>query len=169
MNFLEQLFCRHEGMLVHIRDVYGEEIIALPRHNRSIWKCPKCGKLLFKEYLGRDIIYIPRTNMGNVSDGRHTFNELYDYQTRLFATICHVHKDLVWKSKLHSDGSMHKGMFVVGINTPLGQVTYHYDISTYWDLFDVEELEHAPNLHGHTPQEAIHRIGTLRWLKKEES
>jgi hypothetical protein len=56
---------------------------------------------------------------------------------------------------------MYDGMFIVGIDTPEGQATYHYDIDPYWDLFRVKEVELAPEWDGHTPNEAIRRIGTL--------
>ena len=35
---------------------------------------------------------------------------------------------------------MFDGMFIVGIDTPIGQATYHYDIDPYWDLFHVKAL-----------------------------
>lgn len=58
MKIIKQLLCHHEGKLIHILDVYGDAIFSLPRNNRSIWQCPKCGKLLYKEYLEKDIIYV---------------------------------------------------------------------------------------------------------------
>lgn len=167
MNFFKQLFCRHEGRLEHILDVHGDAIFSLPRNTRSMWECPKCGKILYKEYLERDIIYVPDTGMGDVSDGYHTFNELYDHRAWLFATICREHKDLAWKSKLHHDGSMYDGMFIVGINTPLGQATYHYDIEPYWWAFNIKELDKAPEWDGHTPKQALDRIYSLAWLKTD--
>ena len=72
-----------------------------------------------------------------------------------------MHKELAWKSKKHDTGDMYDGMFIVGINTQNGQATYHYDIEPYWDMFNVEELEHAPKWDGHTPQEAIERIVSI--------
>lgn len=56
---------------------------------------------------------------------------------------------------------MYDGMSIVGIDTPEGQATYHYDIDPYWNLFRVKELELAPEWDGHTSGEAIRRIGTL--------
>ena len=41
-------------------------------------------------------------------------------------------------------------IFIVGIDTPEGQFTYHYHIDN-WDLFDVLELPNAPEYDGHTP------------------
>lgn len=101
------------------------------------------------------------TPIGEISDGYHTFNELYDHRAKLFSVICNTYKSRAWKSKLHDDGSMYDGMFIVGINTPKGQATYHYDIEPYWKLFDVVELPKAPIWDGHTPTEAIDRILSL--------
>ena len=98
---------------------------------------------------------------GDTSDGYHTFNELYHHRAVLFSVVCNERPDIAWKSKRHHDGTMYNGMFIVGINTPEGQATYHYDIDPYWELFHVKELEYAPEWDGHTPDEAIRRIGTL--------
>lgn len=98
---------------------------------------------------------------GDTSDGYHTFNELYRHRAILFSVICNERPEVSWKSKRHHDGTMYDGMFIVGIDTPEGQATYHYDINPYWNLFRVKELELAPEWDGHTPGEAIRRIGTL--------
>lgn len=98
---------------------------------------------------------------GDTSDGYHTFNELYHHRAVLFSVICNARPDIAWKSKKHHDGTMYDGMFIVGIDTPDGQATYHYDIEPYWGMFHVKELEFAPEWDGHTPDEAIRRIGTL--------
>lgn len=108
-----------------------------------------------------DVVEIPKGNIGNLSDGYHTFNELYHHRAILFSVICNSMPDKAWKSKLHDTGDMYEGMFIVGIETPEGQATYHYDIEPYWDLFKVKELEKAPKYDGHTPQEAIDRISKL--------
>lgn len=104
-----------------------------------------------------------KNDIGNISDGYHTFNELYHHRALLFATICNEHPELAWKSKQHDDINtpMYEGMFICGINTPLGQATYHYNIDPYWDMFHVRELEKAPIYDGHTPDEAIKRIYSL--------
>lgn len=98
---------------------------------------------------------------GETSDGYHTFNELYHHRAVLFSVIVKAFPDRAWKARKHHDGSMYDGMFIVGIETPDGQATYHYDIDPYWDMFKCEELEYAPEWDGHTPDEAIRRIGNL--------
>ena len=95
---------------------------------------------------------------GDTSDGYHTYNELYHHRAVLFTMICNQNKEIAWKSKKHSDGTMFDNMFIVGIDTPRGQATYHYDILPYWDYFKVKELETAPIWDGHTPSQAIDRI-----------
>lgn len=97
---------------------------------------------------------------GNTSDGYHTFNELYHHRAILFAVICNANKDKAWKSKKHSDGTMYDGMFIVGINTPHGEYTYHYNIEPYWNLFDVKTLAFAPEWDGHKPED-IDRLLSL--------
>lgn len=129
-----------------------------------------------------DVVEIPEGGMGNLSDGYHTFNELYHHRAILFSVICNSIPDKAWKSKLHDTGDMYDGMFIVGIETPEGQATYHYDIEPYWDMFKVKELEKAPKWDGHTPQEAIERISKLsadvapvvrckdcKWARKRDS
>lgn len=97
---------------------------------------------------------------GELSDGYHTFNELYHHRAILFSMVCNQNKDKSWKSLQHSnpDDKMYDGMFIVGIDTPFGQVTYHYDINPYWEMFNVKELDRAPKWDGHTPQQAIERL-----------
>lgn len=43
-------------------------------------------------------------DMGEVSDGYHTFNQLYHQRAILFAAIVNQNKDIAWKSYKHSDG-----------------------------------------------------------------
>lgn len=107
------------------------------------------------------LIVTPETGIGDLSDGYHTFNELYHHRAVLFSVICNSFKSLAWKSKKHNDGTMYNGMFIVGIATPKGDATYHYDIEPYWNMFDVKELDKAPEWDGHTPSEAIERISKL--------
>ena len=99
---------------------------------------------------------------GETSDGYHTFNELYHHRAVLFSVIVANYPDRAWKSKKHYDGTMYDGMFIVGIDTPDGQATYHYDVDPYWDMFNCRVLDNAPEWDGHTSAQAIERIGKLK-------
>ena len=95
-----------------------------------------------------------------VSDKWHTFDELYYHRMILFLTIQKAHKDRSWRSKLHHDGGIFEGNFIVGIETPEGQYSYHYGLE-YWDLFsDIKELDRAPEYDGHQPKD-IRRLLTI--------
>lgn len=89
----------------------------------------------------------------DISDKWHTFDELYYHRMMLFLSIQLAHKDKAWRSKLHDDGTMFDDSFIVGIETPEGQYSYHYDLE-FWDLFkDIKELEKAPKYDGHMPKD----------------
>ena len=81
----------------------------------------------------------------DISDGYHTFGELYEHRRILFSIICHNNRELAWKSWKHSDGTMFDDSFIVGIETPEGQYTYHYN-SEFWNKFDVKELKMLLNM-----------------------
>ena len=106
---------------------------------------------------------------GATSDGYHTFDELYHHRAVLFSVIVATFRGRSWKSLHHHDGTMYDGMFIVGIDTPAGPATYHYDVEPYWDMFPCEVLDRAPEWDGHTPSDAIERIGTLRDVLQAEA
>lgn len=151
---LKHLFCKHlDEPLRFVKNLYGDHVYMSGGY-RSIWECPVCGKQIFRHRL---------FEQGKVSDGYHTFDELYHNRAILFSVICNEHPDISWKSKRHHNDSdaMYDGMFIVGIDTPIGQATYHYYINPYWDMFKVKELDYAPKWDGHTPEQALERITSL--------
>lgn len=103
-------------------------------------------------------------DMGEVSDGYHTFNQLYYQRAILFATIVNQNKDRAWKSYKHEDGKYcfdkDGEWFIVGIDTPLGSYTYHYS-KEYWDYFDCEELECGKPWDGHTEEDVTRLLSLL--------
>lgn len=100
--------------------------------------------------------------IGEISDGFHTFNSLYNQRLYLWAALVKAYKDKAWKSKKHSDGKpcFDGGWFIVGITTPAGDYTYHYELE-YWGLFDCKVLDKAPAFDGHTDKD-ITRVMTLK-------
>jgi hypothetical protein len=96
---------------------------------------------------------------GQIDDGYHTFDELYNHRMILFSVICNQNKDRAWKSRLHDDGTMYDNYFIVGVTTDEGEYTYHYHIDN-WKYFNVKEVEFAPEWDGHKPED-ITRLLTL--------
>lgn len=93
----------------------------------------------------QDLINFYRKDMkvGKLSDGHHTFNELYEERAYLFAALCQAYRESSWKSELHYDGTFFKGYFLAGIDTPDGTVSFHIK-NKYWDIFKVRTLTEAP-------------------------
>jgi hypothetical protein len=103
----------------------------------------------------------------NISDGYHTFGELYDHRRALTAALMMNNKKISWRSKQHhpDDSPMFEGgYFIVGMNLPTGQISYHYKLHHWDDFTGITELPHAPKYDGHTPELTIKRL--LDWCKK---
>lgn len=100
-------------------------------------------------------------NIEDISDGYHSYKELYQHRELLFSIICRLFPDKSWKSKYHADGSMDSGWFIVGITTDDGDFTYHYKLED-WDMFPVKELEKAPEYDGHTPKDIVRLLSLLK-------
>lgn len=98
-----------------------------------------------------------------ISDGYHTFDELYDHRITLYIALCRKIRDAdVWRSKLHSDGSNYEGWFILGINKFEGnQITYHIPLERWIETDFAETLEQAPEFDGHTSQDVLERIKNL--------
>lgn len=98
----------------------------------------------------------------NQSDGWHTFDELYEHRTILFSLVLLAYKSKAWRSKLHADGTMFDGYFIVGVDTEEGQFSYHCQMK-YWDLFDyVKELPTAPIYNDHTSKDVVRLLSLPR-------
>ena len=141
------------------------EIIIEGLERRQRFKTPDGSSCVIPANLLQDALALLKAQepiTGETSDGYHTFNELYHHRAVLFSVIVANYPDRAWKSKKHHDGTMYNGMFIVGIDTPDGQATYHYDVDPYWDMFECRVLDNSPEWDGHTPAQAIERIGKLK-------
>lgn len=117
-----------------------------------------------------NIIKENKADTNLISDGYHTFGELYEHRIVLFITLCNflyskahcINTDqLPWKSKKHSDGSELEGWFIAGIGKEEGkQITYHLPIDR-WDELRVVAYDKAPKWDGHTPDDVIKRLLNL--------
>lgn len=94
-----------------------------------------------------------------ISDGYHTFGELYAHRVSLFAALMVCNKKKAWMSKKHDDGSGYDGWFIAGIKLPTGDITYHLP-DNYWGMLSsrVKVLDRAPKWDGHTPTDVINRL-----------
>lgn len=108
-----------------------------------------------------------------LSDGWHTFAELYAHRRALFAAFTAAlaaasAPHVAWRSRLHHDGTMFEGMFIVGVTLPAdGQLSYHYELTDWDDFAHVPEVDQAPEFDGHTPDDVVHRL--LAWATRTTS
>lgn len=114
----------------------------------------------------------PIEDKGNISDGYHTFNELYEYRllynASMFNELAKQGLYDVHKSKRHSDGTIPFGdenWFIVQAELPTGQISNHYEMKD-WELFNIPEKEKANHYDGHTPQDVAKRLRDFLSLKK---
>lgn len=107
------------------------------------------------ETLSNRLICALRPSTCKLSDGYHTFDELYEHRTALLAVLA-KNNPLAYKSKKHHDGTMYDNMFIVGINYDK-PITYHCEME-YWDKFQCKEVEYAPEWDGHTPDDVVQRL-----------
>ena len=97
---------------------------------------------------------------GKISDGYHTFDELYEHRNLLFAHLVEDNLAHAWVSKNHHDGTSFDGWFIAGIETRMGQISYHLPMK-FWDLFiamRVRPQDTAPEWDGHTSDDVLQRL-----------
>lgn len=125
-------------------------------------------KIIFFNMKITDLVpSITEEEIGEVSDGYHTFNELYYYRMLYNAAFLNtlawyqdnINTFNIYKSKRHHTGEecFGGGWFIVMVDLPTGQVSNHYEMK-YWDLFNIPEKEIADEWDGHTPQIAAERL-----------
>ena len=99
------------------------------------------------------IMEIPSVDVEKISDGYHTFADLYEQRLILSAALA-KNNPHAWKSKRHEDGSVPfgGGWFIMGFDTDEGCYTYHYELKD-WDLFQCKELDKGKPWDGHTSKD----------------
>ncbi len=105
--------------------------------------------------------------VGKISDGFHSFDELYDfrkmYNAVLFNDWCKQNKYDVHKSIKHFEGDLcfGGGWFIVSAILPSGQISNHYEIKD-WDLFKIPATDKCKHkFDGHTSNDVLERLKSL--------
>lgn len=125
-----------------------------------------------------DTIGIP---IGSISDGYHTFDELYEHRIELFIALAKAkflewmkipshlgvlnNPNPFWISARHSDNSpVFDGWFLAGLFYEKGkQITYHLPVR-YWDKCEKNGalvFSHAPEWDGHASADVLKRLEKL--------
>lgn len=126
----------------------------------SIYKDNEAEFNAILEYIG--VKGVSMCDVGNISDGYHTFNELYAHRVRLFSTLMRAYPNKSWWSRKHFTGEQWEGWIIAGIDTPSGPVTYHLPDSEIEHLGGIMELPLGKEWDGHTPADVLERLLTLQ-------
>lgn len=123
-----------------------------------------------KERVQEIINTLPDEEKMKISDGYHTFEELYDHRHALWVNYLNQLEWLVdtafagstettsWKSKKNHAGEEWEGWFLAGNGYEAGkQKSYHLPMK-YWDMLNVIELEKAPDFDGHNSKDVEERL-----------
>ena len=107
-------------------------------------------------------LFLPESE---ISDGFHTFDELYHYRMLYNAAFFNSleGKYEVHKSYRHADGELcfGGGWFIVCAKLPAGLISNHYERKD-WDLFIIPEVEKSMfEYDGHTSQDVLTRLKAL--------
>lgn len=124
--------------------------------------------------VGKFMYSLLRKNASQVSDGSHTFQELYDHRSMIFLLLMEAVAsngaqayDIgeIWWSKKHADSTMFNGYIVVGMETKFGQCTYHVKYDPYGKILEhilkdssIEYRELAPEWDGHNSKDVLCRL-----------
>jgi hypothetical protein len=114
------------------------------------------------------VIPLEDAALGQVSDGYHTFDELYAHRCALFLALCRA-LDMGWKSQVHSDEGSYPGWFIAGLTLPMvGEITYHLPMREWETTPYLLALDRAPSWDGHTSADVLDRLRLFAALDQEE-
>lgn len=109
------------------------------------------------------------STIGQISDGYHTFDELYEHRYELWLALCRVSSQFsnrdVWRCVYNADGSSYEGYFLLGIDLigelPRKQLSYHLPMK-YWNACDFAFTHASPYTYdGHTSADVLERLRSL--------
>ena len=95
--------------------------------------------------------------VGQVSDGYHTFDELYEHRSALFLALSRA-LGTGWRSMIHVDGASFEGWFIAGLPLPTGDITYHLPVAMWEQSGFLHTCEKAPSWDGHAPHDVVKRL-----------
>lgn len=105
----------------------------------------------------------PPADVSQLSDGYHTFAELYEHRHSLMLALMRAQPHICWFSRRHADGELPFGSddwFIVGAELPNAPITYHLPAALYslaQKTGAIELLAGRP-WDGHTAADVVQRL-----------
>ena len=107
-----------------------------------------------------EAINIPvKLDFSQISDGYHTFSELYKHRHMLYLYICGSRSHECWRTKKDSNGVEADGWFILGWESEFGQISYHLP-NEHWGLaerLNIDEVDISP-WDGHNSTDVLVRL-----------
>lgn len=98
-------------------------------------------------------------SVGEISDGYHTFDELYEHRCYLFLALMAHHPGGAWVTQNDQTGEHMGSWFLAGLNLKTGPITYHIPTRLYGSVPEsAEVLDKAPPWDGHVSEDVIRRL-----------
>jgi hypothetical protein len=98
---------------------------------------------------------------GDLSDGYHTFDELYDHRCLLFLNLCLLDPDNCrWKT------DDFEGWFCLYWESPKGQISYHLPNKLLKTVRGKIKRHQLHEWDGHTSKDVVTRLGQLARSRK---
>lgn len=125
--------------------------------------------------INRLISTMPEQDKQKISDGHHTFCELYDHRCVLFITLCRsIHipqmrsissnlppRKKVWRSRKNAEGQESEGWFIMGISEMHGSIISYHLPEKFWNATSfVPEIPKA-YYDGHVSEDVINRLNSI--------
>lgn len=114
-----------------------------------------------------DLNTLEKFKPDGISDGYHTFGELYDFRKMYNAVLFNEWHKMelydVHKSIRHYEGDIcfGGGWFIVSAKLPTGQISNHYKLED-WDLFKIPATDKCKHeFDGHTSEDVLERLKLL--------
>ncbi len=154
-------------LIDHIQSTYALDHQIPPHPKKFTWTKPINPLTGYSEVEINEYIKTHNVNAGRVSDGYHTFDELYEHRHMLYLLLAMCMNGYkAWASEYHHDGSSYDNWFIMGLTpingiTSFKPITYHLPDRLLYLVKGnpkVEWLERAPEWDGHTSNDVINRL-----------
>lgn len=99
-------------------------------------------------------------DVDDVSDGYHSFRELYKHRNMLWLCVVNNNPEIAFKTKLDDQGNHLPGYFIAGINSDAGQITYHLP-NNLWNKCLAEPVDSNADYDGHSSADVLNRLERL--------
>jgi hypothetical protein len=121
-----------------------------------------------KEEALNTLIQSEGIDTNKISDGFHTFEDLYKHRTMLFMCLCKMavenYNFECWKSIKHYDDSEYDGWFIMGLKSKTDNtlnISYHLPMSCFIDCYFAETISKAPEWDGHNSDDVLVRLSKM--------